>query len=127
MQALLREELGFQGVILSDDLEMKAVSARIPVPAAAVQAIQAGCDGVLVCSGDVDLQAATLEALVKAVEIRRDQRDAAGRRVQAAARREGTVPRRRAAADVGADSRVCATILGRDEHQAIAAEMASFL
>jgi beta-N-acetylhexosaminidase len=32
VQAILREELGFEGVILSDDLEMKAVSARTPVP-----------------------------------------------------------------------------------------------
>jgi beta-N-acetylhexosaminidase len=53
---------------------MKAVSARYAVPAAAVEAIQAGCDAVLVCSGDVDLQAQTLEALVRAVEIRRHHR-----------------------------------------------------
>ena len=68
VQRILREELGFGGVILSDDLEMKAISSRMPVPVAAVQAIQAGCDGVLVCSGDVETQAATLEALVKAAE-----------------------------------------------------------
>ena len=46
---LLRDELGFQGVILSDDLEMKAISARTTVPMAAVEAIAAGCDAVLVC------------------------------------------------------------------------------
>ena len=45
VQALLRDELGFEGVILSDDLEMKAVSARYPVPESAGEAIRAGCDG----------------------------------------------------------------------------------
>ena len=45
VQRILRDELGFGGVILSDDLEMKAISSRMPVPMAAVQAIQAGCDG----------------------------------------------------------------------------------
>ena len=34
--------------------------------------LQAGCDGVLICSGDLDTQAATLEALIHAVEDRRD-------------------------------------------------------
>jgi len=65
---MLRDELGFPGVILSDDLEMKAIAKTYAVPDAAVQAIAAGCDGLLICSGDVDVQAATLEALVRAVE-----------------------------------------------------------
>jgi beta-N-acetylhexosaminidase len=68
VQAILRDELGYQGVILSDDLEMKAIARTYAVPDAAVQAIIAGCDGLLICSGDVALQAATLEALVYAVE-----------------------------------------------------------
>ena len=38
------------------------------MPDAAVLAIEAGCDGVLICSGDHDAQAAALEALVHAVE-----------------------------------------------------------
>jgi beta-N-acetylhexosaminidase len=68
VQSMLREELGFEGVILSDDLEMKAIAATYSVPDAAVQAIAAGCDGLLICSGNVDVQAVTLEALVHAVE-----------------------------------------------------------
>ena len=39
-------------------------------PAAAVLAVEAGCDGVLICSGDHDTQAAALEALIHAVEER---------------------------------------------------------
>ena len=46
---LLRKKLGFGGVILSDDLEMEALARTYPVPEAAVQAIAAGCDAVLVC------------------------------------------------------------------------------
>src|SRR5207247_7788368 len=65
---ILREELNYQGVILSDDLEMKAVAAEYEVPSAAVLAIQAGCDGLLICSGDHATQAAALEALVHAVD-----------------------------------------------------------
>src|SRR5439155_1093306 len=56
---------------LSDDLEMKAIAAEYAVPAAAVLAIEAGCDGALICSGDHHTQAAALEAIVKAVEDER--------------------------------------------------------
>ena len=45
---LLRRELGFEGVLFSDDLEMKAI--EIPVGEAAVRAVLAGCDVLLVCS-----------------------------------------------------------------------------
>src|SRR5712691_10860243 len=51
---LLRNALRYDGVILSDDLEMKAIAAEYAAPAAAVLAIEAGCDGVLICSGDHD-------------------------------------------------------------------------
>jgi len=126
VQALLRDELGFEGVILSDDLEMKAVSAQYPVPESAVEAIRAGCDGVLICSGDLDLQARTLEALVRAVE--------AG--VISPTRCDDAFLRLRRAKDrflmgerTGAGRRIrdLRDVLGREEHQLIAAEMAVFL
>jgi beta-N-acetylhexosaminidase len=126
VQALLREELGYAGVILSDDLEMKAVSARTPVPRAAVQAVKAGCDGLLVCSGDVDLQAATLEALVKAVEsgeIPQKRIDDAMTRLRRA--KEEFLARERP--KMSARLKELRTVIGQDEHQAIAAEMAAFL
>jgi len=68
---LLRGELGYQGLVLSDDLEMRAIAGTETVPSAAVLAIAAGCDGILVCGTDADTQAAALEALVYAVETER--------------------------------------------------------
>jgi beta-N-acetylhexosaminidase len=126
VQSILRDELEYQGVILSDDLEMKAVSARTPVPIAAVQALKAGCDGVLICSGNVDLQAETLEALVKAVEsgeIRQARLDDALVRLRRAKERFLANERPKMSARL----RELRTVLGRDEHQAIAAEMSAFL
>jgi beta-N-acetylhexosaminidase len=46
---LLRRELGFGGVVVSDDLAMRAISDRMPVADAAVAALRAGVDCVLVC------------------------------------------------------------------------------
>jgi beta-N-acetylhexosaminidase len=126
VQRLLREELAFDGVILSDDLEMKAVSVNTPVPVAAVRALQAGCDGVLICSGDVELQATTLEAVVKAVEAG----DISRGRIDDALKRLRTAKERFLATDrpkISARLKELRSILGRDEHQAIAAEMAAFL
>jgi beta-N-acetylhexosaminidase len=126
VQEILRDELGYAGVILSDDLEMKAVSARTPVPAAAVQAIQAGCDAVLICSGDVDLQARTLEAVIRAVEsgeIPQKRIDDAMIRLRRAKEQFLAVERPK----VSTRLRELRTVLGRDEHQAIAAEMANYL
>ncbi len=47
---LLREELGYDGLIISDDLEMKAVAEHYGIEQAACLAIEAGCDTLLVCS-----------------------------------------------------------------------------
>jgi beta-N-acetylhexosaminidase len=65
---LLRGELGFTGVIVSDGLEMRAVSDRYGIPEAAVQAVIAGTD--LLCLGrDQDHRSflAVRAALVEAV------------------------------------------------------------
>ncbi|MGQ0734596.1 MAG: beta-N-acetylhexosaminidase [Acidobacteriota bacterium] len=126
VQQLLREELGFGGVILSDDLEMKAISTRTPAPEAAVAAIRAGCDGVLVCSGSVEAQAATLEALVKAAE----SGAIPARRLQDALARQRRAKERFLASQRPLTAQRLKTlraVVGHDEHQAIAAEMAAFL
>lgn len=62
---LLRDQLGFAGVLFSDDLEMKALT--MPVGESAVRAVNAGCDVLLVCSR-ADLAAEAHEALVREAE-----------------------------------------------------------
>jgi beta-N-acetylhexosaminidase len=68
---LLRREFGFEGLIATDDMDMKAISAHRPVEEAAVDAVAAGCDMVLLCGTDHDLQARAIEHLIRAVETER--------------------------------------------------------
>jgi beta-N-acetylhexosaminidase len=122
---VLRGELGFEGVIFTDDMEMKAIAAHRSVPDACVQAIDAGCDGVLVCSGSTDLQAATLEALIHAVE---DERLPWSRVDDAFARQRRMKERFLSARQARPDrERGWRAVLGRESHAAIAGEMARFL
>ncbi len=65
---LLRDELGFTGVVVSDAMDMKGVSGRIGIPEASVLAVAAGCD--LLCLGRfvyADQVAQVRRALVEAV------------------------------------------------------------
>lgn len=50
VMALLRGELGYDGVVFSDDLEMKAVADHFAPEPLVRGCLEAGCDGVLVCS-----------------------------------------------------------------------------
>ncbi len=65
---LLRDELGFRGVLVSDDLEMRAVSATHEVGESAVLAVAAGCDALLICSSE-DAQRAAHAALVNEAAV----------------------------------------------------------
>ena len=123
---ILREELGFRGVILSDDLEMKAIAGQYAVPSAAVMAIEAGCDGVLICSADHDTQAASLEALVHAVEEGRIPLT----RIDDALARQQRAKERFFAAPLAARPRqgpALREVVGCDTHRAVADEMSRFL
>ncbi len=62
----LRKRLGFEGVIITDCLEMKAIQKFIPYPGDAVKAIEAGVDLVLI-SHTPEHQAASFKAVKEAV------------------------------------------------------------
>lgn len=65
--SLLRTELGFDGVLVSDDFEMKAIADRFELGDVAAKSARAGVDLSLVCHR-ADRQRAAIEGLVKAVE-----------------------------------------------------------
>jgi beta-N-acetylhexosaminidase len=115
---LLRGELGFTGVLFSDDLEMAAIAARYPVEEAAVAAIAAGCDALLVCKSE-EWQDRAHEALV-----RRAERDAGfrARCVEAAFR--GLRARRAAPPQPVTDPAALAAALGSEEARAVAEALA---
>ncbi len=129
---MLRDELGFEGVILSDDLEMKALADSYSVGDAAIEAIAAGCDGVLICRNaphterdpgkDVEVQAQALEALVHAVEDGRIPY----KRLEDALTRQRRAKERFLATPVAPGGKALNRVLGCDEHRRIAEEMARF-
>lgn len=88
MTDLLRGELGFSGMLVSDALDMAGVSQDIGVPEAAVRALAAGCD--LLCLGRfayAEQVAAVRAAIVAAVREGR----LSGERLEEAADRTGAV------------------------------------
>jgi len=120
VEGLLKQGLGFRGVVISDDLGMKAVSATSSPGEASVAAVQAGCDVVLLCNHTIDEQVSALEALIRAAEdgdIRRTRIDDALARQHESKVRMLRADRVR---PVGLD------VVGSTEHQMIAAEMATW-
>jgi beta-N-acetylhexosaminidase len=121
VQGLMRDELGFDGLIFTDDMEMKAIAARMPVPDACVAAVAAGGDAVLVCSGNHDLQAATIEALIRAVE----HGELSYARVEQALARQRRA-KERFLAPATKPSGPLGQLLATEAHQAVADQMARF-
>jgi beta-N-acetylhexosaminidase len=124
VDGILKRQLEYTGPVFSDDLEMKAIGSTYGVPEAAVAAIGAGCDVVLLCGASQETQVATFEALIRALEggtlpVKRVE-DALERHRRAKERFLAPAhPRPLSGAALRA-------ALGSDEHQAVAAEMARF-
>ena len=82
---MLREELGFDGVVVTDDLAMAGVSGDASPARAAVAAVEAGAD-LLLISSPPQQQADSYDAVVEAVEsgeLPREQVQASVERVLA--------------------------------------------
>jgi beta-N-acetylhexosaminidase len=113
----LRGRLGFQGVLVSDDLEMRAIADRQSSGDAAVLAVAAGCDALLVCQS-FEEQERVVDALIQ--EAERSERFRA--RCQEAAQRVNAAQRRATARPL--DDTAVEALLGGPEAQSLAAEMA---
>jgi beta-N-acetylhexosaminidase len=118
---VLKGTLGFDGVVISDDLGMKAVSATLPLADAAVGAIAAGCDAVLLCNSGPHEQADAIEALIRAAETG----------VLPATRIDDAFARQRRVKERFADSfrqppAKALDLVGCAQHQDVAREMATW-
>lgn len=121
---VLRDELHYDGLVFTDDMEMQAIAGRYGPGEAAVAAVEAGCDGLLICGTDHDRQATALEAIVRAVE--QDLLPAS--RVEAAVARHRRAKARFVAGEPPRplDARALREVVGRLEHEAVATEMRRF-
>ncbi|MCP1309568.1 beta-N-acetylhexosaminidase [Paenibacillus tyrfis] len=111
LTGLLREELGFAGVIVTDCMEMQAIAAHYGTVQAAVMAVEAGADIVLI-SHSRELQEGALDALLEAVRSGRISEE----RLDASVRRLLALKRKRLAA--GAESHEAALdLVGCEAHR----------
>ena len=67
LEQLLRREIGYDGVVVSDDLEMMAVAERHPIELLVEKGLNAGCDLFLICH-DNDKAARAIEHAHKLVD-----------------------------------------------------------
>ena len=72
LQEVLRKQLGFQGIVFSDDLSMEGAAVAGGPPERARAALEAGCDMVLLCNDPAGLDA-LLESL-KEVQLAHPER-----------------------------------------------------
>lgn len=87
---ILREELGFGGVIMTDDLSMDAITEYAGAKEAAVLAVEAGND--LLCCTDFEVQAAAVLAAVQDGRISEERIEESARRVLAWKQALGLLP-----------------------------------
>ncbi|OLC13313.1 MAG: hypothetical protein AUH29_13430 [Candidatus Rokubacteria bacterium 13_1_40CM_69_27] len=92
VEEYLRGQVGFRGVIVSDDLEMGAIAETCPIGEATVRAAAAGHDLLLVCH-TADAQRAAAQALVQAYRAGARPRP----ELEAAAQRVGRLRQTRSA------------------------------
>ncbi|XEC96960.1 beta-N-acetylhexosaminidase [Paenibacillus tarimensis] len=114
IKGLLRTKLGYDGVVVTDCLEMNAISEGVGIAEGAVRAIGAGADLVLV-SHRMDRQIEAIEAVIQAVKdgrISEEQIDmSVDRIIRLKQRRLGNKPPIVSAADF--------LRIGSEEHRAV--------
>ena len=122
----LRQQLGFNGVVLADDIDAPAAAARVGRGTAAARTVAAGSDGFLQLGGDMDRVHASLEGIVRALETQ----TLAWRRVDDALRRQLALKLRYLSDDArrrGPAAPTLRDVMGSAEHAAISEQMRQFM
>jgi beta-N-acetylhexosaminidase len=111
IEGLLRQQLGYQGVVVTDDLEMGAIVRHDAVEQAVVQALRAGADLLLICH-KLALALAARDACLRALEAG----NLSQQRLEEASRRLILLKRRHTQ-----QRRAGRTAIGSQAHQQLAA------
>jgi beta-N-acetylhexosaminidase len=116
---ILRQELGFTGVVVSDDLEMAAISAQMDVGEAAVRFLEAGGDLVLICHTTARQQTAiaAVRAAVRSGRLPEARvADSIARITRCVARLPGPI---------GPDPAMALAVVGAPSHHRLLADLAA--
>jgi len=111
---VLRDQLRFDGVIVTDDLEMRAIIDHYGIEEAALLAFRAGADILLICK-ERERQVAALDALYRAVKDGKISEA----RVDASLRRIARVKERFLIPHVPADPVAARSVVGCHRHQTL--------
>ena len=114
---LLRNELGFEGVTLTDDMEMRAILDYQPIGDASVRALQAGADMVVICQ-----QQERQRQAVSAIEQALEKGDLLWERLTASVVRIRALKEKRHALFQPVDPSRVAQIVGHPRHKALLAK-----
>jgi beta-N-acetylhexosaminidase len=115
LTGILREKLGYDGVVVTDDVEMKAIADNYGVEEAVLLGLNAGVDHFLCCH-TAELAHRAIDAIVRAVESRKLSRET----LDTASRRFATL-RARYAKPVGKSDAL--SVLQSSEHRALVARI----
>jgi beta-N-acetylhexosaminidase len=115
---LLRHQLGYDGVVFSDDMEMKAISDHYDVGGAATLALRSGVDVMLFCD-DLEKAVQALESLHAEAE----RQPALRAQVEASHRRSSELKERRLKAFSGVTENELEDRLKRLDHRRIVDEI----
>ena len=89
LAGLLKRDLGFRGLVVTDSLDMRAIAARMPVHKAAAAALKAGADILLIGTGDPRAAVREIAAQVRSGAINEARLEDAYRKVLKAKRSAG--------------------------------------
>lgn len=115
IEGLLRNDLRYNRLVISDDMEMKAILDNYGAEEAVVKSIQAGCD-MLIYRGEAGFPVKEMEAVIAAVEkgqITRQRLEQSLARIQAAKKTYCTVSGK-------IDPATCTKDIGLPAHQELA-------
>lgn len=120
LTGLLRDELGFEGLVVSDDTEMKAVADRYEIETIITEGLLAGVDLFLICH-----HAEKMERAIAALAAEAGRSESFRARLEQASRRVAVFRARFARPGYRPDSERIATVCGAEAHRTLAESLAA--